>query len=133
MSFEIGVPCDAPRCLQCVHDLCPSCRRYQAGLAVGPPRLLKPQKRDEIPLSMRELVIWLNAKGFETKACKPSPPVVQITTRPAALVRHTDYLISYLEAKGIQDPESNIVASYDPRIPIGEILVVGLDSSSFDR
>lgn len=129
MEHEIGTGCSQVDCFRHVHIPCSSCGRFQAGLTVGPPRLMNPAEREAIPYGVRELVVWLNAKGFETRANREAPPVIQIVVAPEDLIEHTDSLVAYLTAKGVQYPGQNLISTYDPEVPTAEILVVGLDSS----
>lgn len=129
MEHEIGIGCSQPDCMRHVYCACTSCGRFQAGLTVGPPRLMTPAERGAIPFGIRELVVWLNAKGFETRATREAPPVIQVVMAPADLIEHTDSLVAYLIAKGVQSPAQNLISTYDPDVPIAEIMIVGLDSS----
>lgn len=136
MSYVVGRVCGHLQCRKSVHDPCSECGRYQTGLAVGPPRLMDPASRVAMPVDVRELVVWLNAKGFIAESVRGTPaPMVLISTRRDQLLDQADVLVKYLTARGatfttLREPGNpHVHVTYTPGRPAGEIILTDTVSS----
>jgi hypothetical protein len=89
-----------------------------------------------MPIATRELVVWLNAKGFIAESIRGEPgPMVMISARREHLLDQADMLVKYLSSRGVKFSTlkelgtPHVQAVYIPGRPIGDILLFDVTSA----